>query len=42
MPPLVFLTAVEPAERIDLTQDVIAKPCDIDDLLGIVEQHLRA
>ena len=41
MPPLVFLTAVEPADRTDLTEEVIAKPCDLDDLLGVVEQHFR-
>jgi CheY-like chemotaxis protein len=41
MPPLVFLTAVEPADRTDLAQEVIAKPCDLDDLLGVVEQHFR-
>jgi len=41
MPPLVFLTAVEAADRTDLTEEVIAKPCDLDDLLGVVEQHFR-
>ena len=41
-PPFVFLTAVEPSKRDDLSEPVLTKPYGMDELLGVVEQHCRS
>ena len=40
-PPFVFLTAVEPSGRVDITEQVLTKPYEMDDLLQVVERHCR-
>jgi two-component system C4-dicarboxylate transport response regulator DctD len=40
-PPFVFLTGLAP-EFADVTATFVSKPCDFDQLLGVVGRHCRA
>jgi len=40
-PPFVFLTGV-PRELADVAETVVTKPCDLEELLGVVGRHCRA
>ena len=39
-PPFVFLTGV-PRELADVAETVVTKPCDLEELLGVVGRHCR-
>jgi DNA-binding response OmpR family regulator len=40
-PPFVFLTGLEPSGRTGITERVLTKPYELDELLGVVESHSR-
>jgi CheY-like chemotaxis protein len=40
-PPFVFLTGHEPSGRTDVTEHVLTKPFEIDELLQVVGRHCR-
>ena len=41
-PPFVFLTGLEPSERTDVTEQVLTKPYEMEELIGVVESHSRS
>jgi CheY-like chemotaxis protein len=38
-PPFVFLTGLEPSGRTDVSEQVLTKPYEMDELLGVVRHH---
>jgi CheY-like chemotaxis protein len=40
-PPFVFFTGLEPSGRTDVTEQVLTKPYEMDELLDIVQRHSR-
>jgi CheY-like chemotaxis protein len=41
-PPFVFLTGLHPSGRTDVTEQVLTKPYEMDELLRVVEGHSRS
>ena len=41
-PPFVFLTGLEPSGRTDISEQVLTKPYELDDLLGVIKSHSRS
>ena len=42
MPPFVFVTGIEPSGRMDVVEQILTKPYQLDELLSVVGHHVRA
>ena len=40
-PPFIFLTGVDASNRGDIAEQVLTKPSEMDELLGLVGHHCR-